>query len=125
MGASEEMIKVRVRRQDPALEESARFEEYQVPCSRARRVLDVLEYIQEELDPTLAWRPHLCRDSCCSACWLQVDGRKRMACTTVLDETRGPIVLEPLPGYALIRDLVVDYSREMKNDGGGVTHDRS
>ena len=109
---SDEMIKVHIQREDPGCNREVWIETYHVPRDRGRRVLDLLEYIQEEVDPTLGWRTHICRDTCCDACWLMVNGNKRMACATVLKENEDSIKLEPLPKYALIRDLIVDFSTE-------------
>jgi fumarate reductase iron-sulfur subunit len=107
----EAMINVRIRREDPGCGQKAFIQEYQVARSRARRVLDLLEYIQEEVDPTLAWRTHICRDTCCYGCWLMVDGKRSMACVSILKKEQGEILLEPTDDFMLIRDLAVDFSR--------------
>ena len=108
----ETTISVRVKRSDPRNGFEARWQEYQVPRKRARRVLDVLEYITEQIDPTLAFRPHLCRDLVCNGCWVRVNGRARMACSTPINDDK-PMTLEPMDDYELIRDLVVDYSHHI------------
>jgi succinate dehydrogenase/fumarate reductase-like Fe-S protein len=110
---TQKAITVLIKRQDPGCGKTSWISEYKVPRHRARRVLDLLEFIQEEVDPTLGWRTTICRDTCCSGCWIMVDGRKRMACLTVIKEDQDNILLEPITNYALIRDLVVDFSNEV------------
>ena len=106
----EPSLLVRILREDPGCGQAAFIQEYQVARSRARRVLDLLEYIQEEVDPTLGWRTHICRDTCCYACWLMVDGNKSMACVAIIKKDQQEVLLEPLQEYELIRDLTVDFS---------------
>ena len=115
--SGDRMISVSIRRADPACGKEPWIEEYKVPRSRARRVLDLLEYIQEELDPSLGWRTHICRDTCCSACWVMVNGKRKMACATVIRDDQDSLLLEPVSDSPLIRDLVVDFSKGKGRSG--------
>ncbi len=111
-------VTVRIKRYDPSNGVEPHWCEYVVPRSRALRVLDVLEYIQEELDPTLGYRPHMCRDLVCGGCWVQVNGHKRMSCGTPL-AGMDTIMLEPIKTHAVIRDLAVDYSHPLQDKSQG------
>ncbi len=114
MQSSNDRVTVRIKREDPANGKPPWWQTYEVPRDRAYRVLDVLEYITDHLDPTLAFRPHVCRDLCCRVCWLRVNGKARMACSTPLPNAK-EVTLEPCTDYALIRDLVVDFSHKLES----------
>jgi succinate dehydrogenase / fumarate reductase iron-sulfur subunit len=100
---------VRVRRFDPqTIGQPPYWQDFQVPRGRVARLLDVLQYLQQE-DPTIATRPHFCRDLVCNGCYVNYNGKPRMSCMTPLNARVTDITLEPLQGYRVIRDLVVDF----------------
>jgi fumarate reductase iron-sulfur subunit len=87
-----------------------RYETYAVPLRENQTVLDVVTWIQRNLDPTLAYR-FACRVGMCGSCAMVVDGRERWACRTRLAavaRAHSTITLRPLYHFPLIRDLVVD-----------------
>lgn len=49
-----------------------------------------------------------CMQGLCGACTMQINGRSRLACKTLVSEFDGPISLEPLSKFPIIRDLKVD-----------------
>ena len=99
---------VKVRRSDPENGTPSRFETYKVEREARMNVLDVLGKIQSTLDPSLAFR-HSCRAGMCGTCAMRVNGRNRWTCRTSVDDLRNDIlIIEPLPHYPVIRDLVVD-----------------
>jgi len=110
-GSSADVFRVRIRRSNPAVGEDPHWQMYEVPRDKVARLLDVLEYIHTNLDPTLACRRHYCRDLVCNACFINYQRKPRMSCMTPLNETfkDDEIVLEPQSGYRVIRDLVVDF----------------
>jgi succinate dehydrogenase / fumarate reductase iron-sulfur subunit len=73
-------------------------------------VLDVLEKIKAT-DPTLSFR-RSCREGVCGSDGLNMNGKNGLACITALSETvkNNKLVLRPLPGLPVIRDLVIDMS---------------
>ncbi|MFQ6111738.1 MAG: 2Fe-2S iron-sulfur cluster-binding protein [Nitrospinota bacterium] len=99
-------IKVRVKRYDPSDGGRARFQSYEVPLEEGMSVLNVLNYIYENLDHSLA-HYYSCRTGKCTGCHALVNGKVRLTCTT---KAEGDLKLEPMPGYRVIRDLVVDRS---------------
>jgi succinate dehydrogenase/fumarate reductase-like Fe-S protein len=102
MGAStQKTICIRVRRGD---REHSWIESYTIPYIAGRSVLGGLQYICEQLDPTLAFGGS-CRIGLCAACMLRVDGKARRACITLLE---GDVLLEPLREERVVRDLVVE-----------------
>ncbi len=105
MEQSARTIRVRIRRSEPG-GTGEHYEEYQVPAEEKMSVFNVVEYIQSSLDPSLAYYAS-CRIGKCLGCTLKVNGKLRLACTTLVE---GDLTLEPDPRYPLIRDLVVDLS---------------
>jgi fumarate reductase iron-sulfur subunit len=85
------------------------FQEFQVPRRGSQTVLDVVTYIQRELDPTLAYR-FSCRVGMCGSCAMTVNGKARWTCRTHVDKvSRGNMVeIAPLGNMPVVRDLVCD-----------------
>jgi succinate dehydrogenase / fumarate reductase iron-sulfur subunit len=74
-------------------------------------VLDVLEMIKADHDATVTYR-RSCREGVCGSDGLNINGRNGLACITPLSETvkKNKLVIRPLPGLPVVRDLVVDMS---------------
>ena len=71
-------------------------------------LLEALLRIQDEQDGTLAFR-YSCRGAVCGSCALRVNGRVVLACRTPVEDLLGkPVLIEPLPFFPVIRDLIVD-----------------
>jgi succinate dehydrogenase/fumarate reductase iron-sulfur protein len=79
---------------------------FEVDVLQPAVVLDVLLALQRQ-DPSLAFR-YSCRVSMCGTCALRVDGRSALACQTPVPPTADELVLEPLAGLPVVRDLIVD-----------------
>ena len=90
------------------------IDEYEVPCSRDWVVLDALNYIKDSLDGTLSYR-WSCRMGVCGSCGMTVNGEPKLTCATFLaDYAPGPVRVEPLRNFPVIRDLVVDIGDFMR-----------
>jgi succinate dehydrogenase / fumarate reductase iron-sulfur subunit len=71
-------------------------------------VLDVLIWIKNNIDPTLAFR-RTCREGVCGSCSMNIGGRNTIACTKGWDEIAGStITIAPLPSLPVVKDLVPD-----------------
>jgi len=71
-------------------------------------VLDALNYIKDKLDGSLSFR-WSCRMGICGSCGMMVDGEPRLTCATFLsDYAPGPVRVEPLCYFPVVRDLVID-----------------
>lgn len=72
------------------------------------QVLDVLQKIKAEEDPSLSyWRS--CREGICGSCAMNIDGTNTIACLRPIDaDTSKPTTITPLPHMFVIKDLVVD-----------------
>ena len=75
-------------------------------------LLDVILRLKRQ-DPTLTLRKS-CREGVCGSDAMNINGRNGLACITRLEGLREPVVLRPLPGFPIIRDLVVDMTNFFK-----------
>ena len=103
-------MRISLYRYDPDADEAPRMEEttLDLPAGRDLMVLDVLELLKAR-DPSIAYR-RSCREGVCGSDGINMNGRNGLACITPISEAapRGRLVLRPLPGLPVIRDLVVD-----------------
>jgi len=107
------MIKIRLYRYHPEQDELPRMEGLEIDERfRKMMVLDVLEYLKER-DTTLTYR-RSCREGVCGSDGMNINGKNGLACvTSVADALNGSdtLVLRPLPGMPVIRDLAVDQTQ--------------
>ncbi|HUP31317.1 MAG TPA: succinate dehydrogenase/fumarate reductase iron-sulfur subunit [Usitatibacter sp.] len=85
------------------------FEEFAVPRSASQTVLDVVTFIQRELDATLSYR-FACRVGMCGSCAMTVNGVPRWTCRTHVDKVAmaGRLRIGPLENFPVVKDLVAD-----------------
>jgi succinate dehydrogenase iron-sulfur subunit len=113
-----DQITMRVARYRPEQEETPTFDEYDVPLRKDWAVLDGLNYIKDELDGTLSYR-WSCRMGICGSCGATVNGEPKLTCATFLtDYAPGPLRIEPLANFPVIRDLVIELTDFMHKLGG-------
>jgi succinate dehydrogenase/fumarate reductase iron-sulfur protein len=102
---------VRIFRYDTSQPDGGRFDTFQleIPSETTTTILDVLLRIQQEQDPTLAFR-FACRVNMCGSCGMVIDGREGLACKTNVSEIAPgkEITVRPLNHFPVIKDLVVD-----------------
>src|SRR5258706_7306019 len=71
-------------------------------------VLDALVKINDQIDPSLAFR-RSCREGVCGSCAMNIDGGNHLACLTPMDSLKkGPSRITPLPHLPVLKDLVAD-----------------
>jgi len=100
----EKTVKIRVSRFDPATDEASRYDTYKVPVVHGMSVMDVLDYIYENLDGTLAYYDHAaCNQGICKRCLIQINGETGLMCQT---RVTGDVTLDPLPRFDVVKDLV-------------------
>src|SRR5690349_8688176 len=103
-----EHITLRVARYRPERESEIRFEDFELPCPKEWVVLDGLNHIKDQLDGSLSFR-WSCRMGICGSCGMLVNGEPKLTCATFLsDYAPGPVRVEPLKNFPVIRDLVVE-----------------
>ena len=109
-----ETVALEVARYRPERESEPTFETYEVPLRRDWVVLDALNYVKDHLDGSLSFR-WSCRMGVCGSCGMQVNGTPRLTCAAFLaDNLPGPIRVEPLEFFPVIRDLVIEMTDFMK-----------
>ncbi len=87
---------------------AAHFESYRIKVVSGLTVLMVLLRIRDEIDGTLSFRAS-CRSAVCGSCAMVINGKIDLACRTqVAAFGSNTIILEPLPNFEIIKDLVVD-----------------
>jgi fumarate reductase iron-sulfur subunit len=103
-----DQITLEVARYRPERETEPVMQAYEVPLRTDWVVLDGLNHIKDQLDGTLSYR-WSCRMGICGSCGMTVNGEPKLTCATFLTEyAPGPVRIEPLRNFPVIRDLVVD-----------------
>ncbi|MGH2437331.1 MAG: succinate dehydrogenase/fumarate reductase iron-sulfur subunit [bacterium] len=110
----EDHITLQVARYRPEQDSEVSFDEYRVPCPKDWVVLDGLNHIKDRIDGTLSYR-WSCRMGICGSCGMTVNGEPKLTCATFLaDYAPGPVRVEPLRNFPVIRDLIVDIGDFMR-----------
>jgi succinate dehydrogenase / fumarate reductase iron-sulfur subunit len=107
-------IELRIRRQDRPTA-APRWEEFTVPHRPNLNVISCLMEIRKRpvtkqgvTVAPIAWEAS-CLEEVCGSCTMNVNGRPRQACSALVDRLgEGPITLEPLAKFPVVRDLIVD-----------------
>lgn len=103
----EKIVEFKIHRFDPQNKRHY-VSTYKAPVYKGTTILEVLQYIKDNLDETLTFR-HSCRMGICGSCGINVNGKPMLACyTQVLDLGIDSLVIEPLSNMPIIKDLVVD-----------------
>ena len=103
------MLQVSIYRYNPATDAEPFMQDYQLDTQgKDLMVLDVLEQLKGQ-DSSLSFR-RSCREGVCGSDGLNINGKNGLACITPLSETvkNDKLVVRPLPGLPVVRDLVVD-----------------
>lgn len=100
----ESTISVKIHRED-TVERASRIVEYKVPLENQMSVIDVLQFVKENVDPSLSFN-YSCRKQRCGSCAMMIDGKIALACYTPAKD--GQKIL-PLPGFEVEKDLVVNW----------------
>jgi succinate dehydrogenase / fumarate reductase iron-sulfur subunit len=94
-------------RYDPDKDDKPYMKDYDVQLEPTdRMLLDALVRIKEQ-DDSLSLR-RSCREGVCGSDAMNINGKNGLACTTKLVELKEPVVLKPLSGFPIVRDLMVD-----------------
>ena len=102
-------LQVSLYRYNPETDSAPYMQEFEVDTQgRDLMVLNLLEMIKED-DSSVAFR-RSCREGVCGSDGMNMNGKNGLACITPLSEVvkNNKLVLRPLPGLPVIRDLVVD-----------------
>ncbi len=106
-------MKFKILRYDPDQDQKPYFKEYELALEPSdRMLLDALIRIKS-IDDTLALR-RSCREGVCGSDAMNINGKNGLACVTKISDLKEPVVLKPLPGLPIIRDLIVDMTQFFK-----------
>ncbi len=100
-------ITLKIKRFDPARDKGPHFESYTVEVEPTDRLLDAMNAVKWHQDGTLAYR-RSCAHGICGSDAMLVNGRNRLACRELIRNLGTRVTVEPLRGFRVIKDLVVD-----------------
>ena len=100
-------VTLRIKRYNPEQDVKPAFKEYVVEVEPTDRLLDALNQVKWQQDGTLTYR-HSCAHGVCGSDAMRVNGRNRLACTLLMKDLGSKITIEPLMGYKVLKDLIVD-----------------
>ncbi|NWJ48100.1 MAG: succinate dehydrogenase iron-sulfur subunit [Chloroflexi bacterium] len=100
-------VTVKVLRFDPEKDKKAHFQSYELEADPLDRILDVLNTIKWYQDGTLTFR-RSCAHGVCGSDAVRINGRNRLACKVLVQDIGKKIQIEPMLGFTIIKDLVVD-----------------
>jgi succinate dehydrogenase / fumarate reductase iron-sulfur subunit len=106
------MLKVQVYRYNPDVDNAPYMKSYEIDTQgKDLMVLDVLELLKAQ-DESLAYR-RSCREGVCGSDGMNINGKNGLACIKPISECikNNTLILRPLPGLPVIRDLVVDMTQ--------------
>ncbi|WP_448569813.1 succinate dehydrogenase iron-sulfur subunit [Thalassotalea ganghwensis] len=101
-----------IYRYNPDVDNAPYMKDYEleIPEGSDMMVLDALILLKEQ-DPSLSFR-RSCREGVCGSDGLNMNGKNGLACITPLSAVKASkIVLRPLPGLPVVRDLVIDMTQ--------------
>lgn len=107
-------MKVSIYRYNPETDREPYMKDYEIDTGgKDLMVLDVLALVKDQ-DPSMTYR-RSCREGVCGSDGMNINGKNGLACVTPLSEVgpgvldgRKSLILRPLPGLPVIRDLIVD-----------------
>ncbi|GBG14625.1 succinate dehydrogenase / fumarate reductase, iron-sulfur subunit [Novimethylophilus kurashikiensis] len=106
-------MRLSIYRFNPETDAEPYMQDYDVALEPGdKMLLDVLLRIKD-LDDTLSMRKS-CREGVCGSDAMNINGKNGLACITKLTDLKEPVVVRPLPGLPVVRDLVVDMTQFFK-----------
>ena len=106
-------LSLSIYRYNPEVNDKPFMQDYEVeiPAKSDPMLLALLERLKAEQDPTISFR-RSCREGVCGSDGMNINGTNGLACITTISQLKSDkIVIRPLPGFPIVRDLVVDMSQ--------------
>jgi len=101
---------MRIKRFDPENDIKPSFRDYHIECGPNDRVLDALNQVKWYHDGSLTYR-RSCAHGICGSDAMRINGRNRLACKVLMRELGSKITIEPMMGFEVVKDLIVDMDR--------------
>lgn len=108
MAVASRVMTISIYRFNPETDKKPYFQDYKfdILTIKGKMLLNVLEALKEQ-DPTLGLR-RSCGEGVCGSDGMSINGNNGLACITQLKDLPDRVLLQPLPGFPVIRDLIVD-----------------
>lgn len=109
-------LSLSIYRYNPDVDAKPYMKDYEIdiPVKSDPMLLTLLERLRSEQDASIAFR-RSCREGVCGSDGMNINGTNGLACITHISQLKtDKIVIRPLPGFPVVRDLVVDMSQFYK-----------
>ncbi len=106
-GAATRKVTLRILRFNPETDREPTFREYAVDVEPTDRVLDALNQVKWYQDGTVTYR-RSCAHGVCGSDAMRINGVNRLACKVLMKDVGDTVTVEPLMGFRIIKDMVVD-----------------
>ncbi len=100
-------VTLKIKRFNPEKDAAPYWGEYQVEAEPTDRLLDALNYVKWHLDGSLTFR-RSCAHGICGSDAMLINGANALACKVLLQNLGSRITVEPMRGFKVIKDLLVD-----------------
>ena len=101
------IVKLKIFRYDPKKDKKPDYQRFEVDADPMDRLLDCLNRIRWEQDPTLSYR-WSCGHGICGSDGMRINGVAGLPCQKLAKDFKEEILLEPLQVFPVIKDLIVD-----------------
>jgi succinate dehydrogenase / fumarate reductase iron-sulfur subunit len=101
------IVTLKIRRYDPEVDPEANWQSFQVPIEKGDRLLDALHQIKWYQDGSLSFR-RSCAHGVCGSDAMRINGVNRLACKVLVKDLGDEILIEPIKGLPVLKDLIVD-----------------
>ncbi len=106
-------MRLSIYRYDPGKDAKPYMQDYDVPLDQSdRMLLDALVKVKAQ-DDSFSFR-RSCREGVCGSDAMNINGKNGLACIMRVADLKEPVVIRPLPGLPVIRDLIVDMTQFFK-----------
>jgi succinate dehydrogenase / fumarate reductase iron-sulfur subunit len=103
-------VNLKIKRFNPEKDKEPWWGEYTIEAEPTDRLLDALNHVKWYIDGTLTYR-RSCAHGVCGSDAMQINGANALACKVLLKNLGNNIRVEPLRGYQVIKDLLVDLDK--------------
>lgn len=104
-------IKFSIYRYNPEKDTKPYYQDYEIEVGEHdKKLLNVLVKLKDDADDSVSFR-RSCREGVCGSDAMNINGRNGLACLTDIADLKQPIILSPIPGLPVIRDLIVDMTQ--------------
>ena len=110
---SKRTVQFKIYRYDPDKDEKPYMQDISVELEASdKKLLDAIVRLKTK-DDSLSFR-RSCREGVCGSDAMNINGKNGLACITKLADLKEPVVIRPLPGQPVVRDLIVDMTQYFK-----------